>query len=348
MKFVDWKQLHETCVGIFTAAGVPEADADDMAEVLILADMRGIASHGVVRSRRYIECIQCGGIRPDAPLRIVEETPVMLRTCAGGGLGIPASCKTLRRMLEKAVRQPIAIATVNHSDHFGAAGYYALKCAEAGLIGFSMSNTCPLVAVTGAAEAGIGNNPFAYAAPAGRYRAVLYDVCMSVVARGKIEIALQEKRRIPEGWILNREGRPTTDPADSFNGGVMLPFGGHKGYGFALMVELLSGVLADAGTLENVHSWNTVPGEDSNTGHCFGAINPEFFGGLKRFVAETERVIEKLCSGRRAPGVERIFYPGEIEFQKEKAARERGVPLGDASLEELRGAASLTGAVCKL
>ena len=217
----------------------------------------------------------------------------------------------------------------------GPAGYYAMMCADAGLIGFSMSNTCPLIAVTGAAAAGIGNNPFAYAAPAGKYRAVLFDICMSVVASGKIILAAGENKPIPEGWILDKHGKPTTDPRAIFDGAIMLPLGGHKGYGLAMMVEMLSGALADAGTLSGVHSWNTVPGEDANTGHFFMTINPAFFGGLDRFTARMENVIAELTSAPRAEGVEKIYYPGELEFISEAKAAAEGIDLPPASAAEL-------------
>lgn len=333
--------LEEFTANVFIKAGIPASDAKMMAEVLVVTDMRGVHSHGVVRSARYIDCIQAGGIKNAAELEIIEESASHLRVSAAGGLGIPASVKTTEKLIEKAKSVPIAVATVNHSDHYGAAGYYAMRCAEEGLIGYSMSNTCPLVAVSGGASAGIGNNPFAYACPAGKYRAILFDVCMSVVASGKIEIASKEHKKIPFGWILDKDGNPTDDPDQIYNGAVMLPFGGHKGYGIAAMVEMMTALLGNSGLLSGVKSWNKVPGRDSNTGHCFMAINPAFFGGLDHFVARTESMIDELKAGKKVEGTEKIFYPGEIEFAKEEDAGENGVGLSDASIDELKRAASL-------
>lgn len=331
-------ELEKKCKDIMMRAGTPERAAQFVAETLVSADLRGIHSHGVVRLARYLDCIKAGGIRPDAEISILADTPAMLRASAAGGLGIPAACETTLRLIEKGRKQAVAVATVNHSDHYGAAGYYAMKCAEAGLIGFSMSNTCPLIAVTGAATAGIGNNPFAYAAPAGRYRAVLFDVCMSVVASGKLILYAADGKPIPEGWILDKNGKPTTDPAEIYDGAIMLPFGGHKGYGLAVMVELLSGVLAGAGVLSGVHSWNTVPGEDADTGHFFLTLNPEFFGGLENFVARTEKMIDELVSAPKADGADHIYYPGEIEFALEERGRREGLELPAGSLAELERA----------
>ena len=334
-------ELETHCKNLLTRAGTPDKAAALAAETLVNADMRGIHSHGVVRIARYLDCILSGGINPAAEVKVIEDTPCLLRLSAAGGLGIPAACTATEKLIEKAEKMPLAAVCVNHSDHYGAAGYYAMKCAEKGLIGFSMSNTVPLIAVTGAASAAIGNNPFAYAAPAGRYRAILFDVCMSVVASGKIQIASAQGEAIPEGWILDRDGNPTTDADQIFKGAIMLPFAGHKGYGFALMVELLSGVLADAGVLSGVHSWNEVPGRDADTGHFFMAVNPEFFGGLNRFTSRVEAMIDELKSAKKAAGTDKIFYPGEIEFAREAHALENGIDLPDASVEELERADAL-------
>ena len=331
-------ELTSRCREPLLRFGVPEPAAARIAAVLVSADARGIHSHGVIRLARYLDCIAAGGIIPDAETRIIDEGPAFLRVSANGGLGIPASCETVDRMIAKAAAMPLVAATVNHSDHYGAAGYYAMMCADAGLIGFSMSNTCPLIAVTGAAAAGIGNNPFAYAAPAGKFRAVLFDICMSVVASGKIILAAADNHPIPEGWILDKHGNPTTDPQAIYDGAIMLPLAGHKGYGLAVMVEMLAGVLAGAGTLSGVNSWNSVPGRDADTGHFFMAINPAFFGGLDAFTARMENVITELVSAPKAKGVSKIYYPGELEFLSEDRAMTEGVELADGSVAELERA----------
>lgn len=339
----DAAKLKKFTAEVFEKAGIPSEDAAVMAEVLVTTDMRGVHSHGVVRSARYIDCIRAGGIQPAATPEVLEESPSHLRIDAKGGLGIPVSFKAVGQVIEKARKAPIAIGTVNHSDHYGAAGYYAMLCAENGLVGFSMSNTCPLVAVTGGASAAIGNNPYAYAAPAGKYRAILFDICMSVVASGKIEIASQEKKKIPFGWILDKEGRPTDNPDDIYHGGIMLPFGEHKGYGIAVMVEIMTALLGNSGLMSGVKSWNTVPGRDADTGHCFMAVNPQFFGGLSLFQSRAEQMIEEIKASKKAEGVKKIYYPGEIEFEKETDALRNGVPLSEASLNSLQRAAALVG-----
>ena len=166
---------------------------------------------------------------------------------------------------------------------------------------------------------------------------------MSVVASGKLIIAAAEGKKIPKDWILDANGNPTDDPNEIWHDAIMLPFAAHKGYGFAVMVELLSAVLAGAGITEDVKSWNTVPGRDADTGHCFIVLDPAFFGGLDEFKKRTDLLIDRLVATPPVAGVDRVRYPGEIEFEREADAEKNGVPLPDSSVDELRRAAKMTG-----
>lgn len=332
-------KTEEICV----AGGIPAADASMIADVLVTTDMRGIHSHGVVRLARYLDCIRAGGIKPDAEPETLSESANSLMVSAAGGLGIPASVKTVERLLEKAEGSAISIATINHSDHYGAAGHYAMMAADRGFIGFSMSNTCPLVAPTGGRAAAIGNNPFAYAAPGKKNRALLFDVCMSKVAAGKLVIAAEAGKKIPTDWILTKDGNVTDDPNEIWHDAVMLPFAEHKGYGFATMVEMMTGVLSMSGIMSGVNSWNMKPGRDADTGHCFIAVNPEFFGGVEAFKERTDRMIAELKACPVLDGVQEVLYPGELEWRREAVAKECGIELPEASEKELKRAAEMTG-----
>ena len=331
----DAKELRERVAAIAEKAGIPAADAETIAEVLVTTDMRGVHSHGVVRIARYLDCIRAGGIKPAAEIEILKESPSSLMVSAAGGLGIPAAKKTMDRLLAKAEKTAIAVATVNHSDHYGAAGYYSMMAADRGFIGFSMSNTCPLVAPTCGRAAAIGNNPFAYSAPGSKYRAILFDICMSKVAAGKLVIAAEAGNPIPEGLILTKDGRPTTDPGEIWKDAIMLPFAEHKGYGFAVMVELMTAALGMSGMMSGVHSWNMQPGRDADTGHSFVVINPEFFGGKDAFRARTDAMIDELKRCPPVEGAKEILYPGELEWRREAKARAEGIDLPEASEKEL-------------
>lgn len=343
MKLIPKDELIGYCVKVFESCGVPSEDARMASEALVLTDMRGIWSHGVMRVAHYVKCLQSGGLKADNNLTVLDSGPAFLRLSAGGGMGIPASIRAIDMTIELAKKSPVVITTVSHSDHYGAAGLYAMRCADAGLVGYSMSNTCPMIAITGSSTKGIGNNPFAYAAPGRKYRGVLFDVCMSVVASGKVQIAHAEGKKIPFGWIIDKDGNPTDDPGEIYKNGTFLPFGGHKGYGFAVMVEMMTSTLAGAGMMGEVRSWNKTPGRESNTGHCFMAMNPEFFGGLEQFRSRMDEMIDNLTSLPRVPGCDKIYYPGEIEFEHEAEALEKGVPLTQASMDEMNVAAQLTG-----
>ena len=329
------EELKTRVAAIGAKAGIPAADAETIAEVLVTTDMRGVHSHGVVRIARYLDCIRAGGIRPDAKIEVLKESPSSLMVSAAGGLGIPAAKKTMDRLLAKASETAIAVATVNHSDHYGAAGYYSMMAADRGFVGFSMSNTCPLVAPTGGRAAAIGNNPFAYAAPGAKYRALLFDVCMSKVAAGKLVIAAEAGRKIPEGLILTKEGRPTTDPGEIWRDAIMLPFAEHKGYGLAVMVEMMTAALGMSGMMSGVHSWNTQPGRDADTGHSFIVVNPDFFGGKDAFKARVDAMIDELKRCPTVEGAKEILYPGELEWRREAAALRDGIDLPEASEKEL-------------
>mgnify|MGYP000849811956 CR=1 FL=1 len=337
------EKLAESCTKVFQAAGVPKVQAGIVSDALITTDMRGIHSHGVIRAARYIDCIMAGGIIPTATPVVLTETPATAQVSAAGGLGIAAASYATNLVIEKARKCGITVVTVNHSDHYGAAGIYSLQCADAGLVGFSMSNTCPLVAPTGGAKATIGNNPFSYAAPGRKYRAILFDICMSMVASGKMIIAAAEGKKIPYGWILDSQGNPTDDPNEIYRDAIMLPFAEHKGYGFAMMVEMLTGCLGHAGITEDVHSWNTVPGRDADTGHCFIAIDPAALGGINEFRSRVDLLIDRMRATPVIKGVKKVFYPGEIEFDKEADALANGVPVPESSLAELRRGAKLVG-----
>ena len=336
-------ELKSLAAAICRAGGIPSVDAEMIADVLVTTDMRGIHSHGVVRLARYLDCIRAGGIKPAAEPVTLSESASSIMASADGGLGIPASMKVLKRLLDKAEDSAISIATINHSDHYGAAGHYAMMAAERGFAGFSMSNTCPLIAPTGGRAATIGNNPFAYAAPGKKHKALLFDVCMSKVAAGKLVIAAEAGKKIPTDWILTKDGKPTDDPDEIWHDAVMLPFAEHKGYGFATLVEAMTGALAMSGMMSGVHSWNTQPGRDADTGHCFIVVNPAFFGGKDAFKERIDAMIDELKRCPTVDGVKEVLYPGELEWRREAIALAEGVELPEASEKELARAAKMTG-----
>lgn len=336
-------KLTEYCRKALMICGLPEKKASITASVLVSADMRGIHSHGVIRMIGYVNCLKSGGVRADAEPHIINEGPSFALVDADRGLGIPASVYANEIARKKALETGIGIVNVFNSHHHGACGYYAQELTKSGLIGMVMSTGDVIMAASGSASRAIGNNPFSYSVPAGKYRAVCYDVAMSQVAAGKISIAADENKSIPLGWLLDPEGNPTTEPKDYDLGGALVAFGGHKGYGLSIMVESMAGLLSGAAMLSDIHAWNTDPNRSGNVGHMFIALDPAKLNPNIDLPKRAEAMIEELASARRAPGVDRILYPGQLEHEREDSAKANGTALPQATLDALAKVAEAVG-----
>lgn len=333
--YVNQVSLIRYCEDALVYCGVSNLDAHTTAEVLVNADMRGVHSHGVIRMIGYVECLLSGGIRAKAQSKIINEGPCNALVDADQGLGIPVSVFATELACKKAAETGVGIVNVFNSHHHGACGYYSQKMTQAGLIGMAMSTGDVIMAASGSASRCIGNNPFSYAVPAGKYKAICYDVAMSMVAAGKISIAADENKSIPYGWLLDTEGNPTTDPHDYDLGGALVPFGGHKGYGLSVMVESLAGLLSGAAMLSDIHAWNKNPDQSGNVGHIFIALDPAKLNPGVDMAARAEAMIEELANARKAPGVDRILYPGQLEHEREDVAFRNGIQLPQATLDAL-------------
>jgi len=333
--FISCQKLTDYCKTALMACGVSESDARTTAEVLVNADMRGVHSHGVIRMIGYVECLLSGGVRANAAPKCIVDGPSNALVDADQGLGIPASVYATEIARKKALETGVGIVNVFNSHHHGACGYYSQSLTESGLIGLAMSTGDVIMAASGSASRAIGNNPFSYAVPAGKYRAICYDVAMSMVAAGKISIAADEGHSIPLGWLLDPEGKPTTDPRDYDRGGALVAFGGHKGFGLSIMVESLAGLLSGAAMLSDIHAWNKNPEQSGNVGHFIIALDPKKLNPNIDMPARAEAMIEELASARRAPGVERILYPGQLEHEREAAAKAAGIELPQATTDAL-------------
>jgi L-2-hydroxycarboxylate dehydrogenase (NAD+) len=329
--------LHALVTGILQALGVREEDARTTADVLLAADLRGIDSHGVANLWRYVKGLQEGWINPRPTYRVLSETPALLRLDADAGLGQPAGVYAMRRAMEKAGQIGVGVAVVRNSNHYGIAGYYAMMALER--------------------QAMLGTNPIAVAAPAGEERPFVLDMATSVVPQGKIATYDRLGKPIPLGWALDEEGLPTTDThrvlvnlAERAGGGL-LPlggegelFGGHKGYGLALMVDILSAVLSGAAYADTIYP----KGPDgkplpANTGHFMMALDVRLFRPLEEFQAAMDDLIRRLKRSEKARGQTRIYIHGEKEFEMEEVRRREGIPLHRRVVEDLRAMAGALG-----
>ncbi len=325
-----------------TKLGVPEDDARIIGKVLICADIRGVESHGMTRLGSYYGSrLQKGWMNPLTPYSMISETPSTALIDGGNGMGQVVSHKAMRIAIEKAKKSGLSAVTVRNSNHYGIAGYYALMALEEGMIGLSLTNSQPLVAPTYGRTAVLGTNPIALAAPSGKQYPFLLDMATSAVAYGKIQLYEKKKEHIPIGWGINEEGIATNDPTQIRPGGhgALLPLGGmeitagYKGYGLALLVEILTSTLSGGNFLTNVGG----PGRQDPTGVChfFMVINIEAFRPVFDFKEQMDSMISLLKKSPLAVGSKEILIAGEKEFEYAKFNQEHGVPLIKPIVDDL-------------
>ncbi|MGC8874360.1 MAG: Ldh family oxidoreductase [Chloroflexia bacterium] len=351
-------RLREFVAQVFVALGVPQEDSEITADVLVEADLRGIDSHGVARLRRYVQGIRDGVMLPRPQIRVVHETPATALIDGGAGLGQPVGVRAMRLAIEKAKAVGAGFVAVRNSNHYGIAGYYAMMALQEGnLIGISMTNADVLVVPTFGRDAMLGTNPIAVAAPAGKERPFVLDMATSTVPRGKLEVYERLGKEMPIGWATDERGLDTTDAARVLRnlknraGGGLLPLGGagellsgHKGYGLALLVDILSGVLPGAGYADTIYP-RTPDGKPlpANVGHFFGALRIDGFRPLEEFRATMDDIIRRLKDSPKAEGQTRIYIHGEKEFEAAERNRVEGVPLLGKVYDDLRAIAQEVG-----
>jgi len=322
----DWTQA------LATAVGTPSDIAADVAEILVSADCRGIASHGTARLPNYVALID-GAVMDAAARPVVEhEFGGVARIDARNGWGHHAGRIAVDHAIERARQFGVSLAVVRNSNHYGIAGWYALRAASVGMIGLSLTNSSPLVAPTRALHPLLGTNPIAMAAPAGQYGTFCLDMATSTVPRGRIEVASRRGETLPVGWAIGPDGRPATTPEAAL-AGALLPLGGleetagYKGYGLALVVDILTGVLAGAAFGPNVIGLFSTQAA-SDLGHAVWVIDLESLGGAGAFAQRLEGYLDRLTSAETVPGAPgRVLVPGEPEADAERRSLARGVVL---------------------
>lgn len=300
------------------------------AETFVRTDLRGIHSHGLYYLSRYAPLLRGGGIRTDARPHVVHETPATAVFDGDGGMGqvvAPLACDVAAA---KAARVGCATVLVRNSNHFGAAGIYALRLAEQGFIGIVASNAPPAITAPGGTGKVLSNAPTAYAVPSpDGAPPVLLDIAFSVAAGTKVVQAAARGEQVPAGWILDGDGNPSTDPADLRPGGLV-PIAGHKGYGLAILVELLAGALSGAHLTHAVLSYAKVHDRPSGTGHWIQAMDIAAFMPVAEFAQRVAALRDELHSSGRASGTARILLPGELEAEHESASQAHGLELDEA------------------
>ncbi len=292
------------------------------------ADERGIESHGLILLKTYVKRIEEGIIRKAPNYRWEMDNPNVALLDADGAMGHFAGKLAMEKAIEKADKQSIGLVLVKNTTHYGASGYYTELAAKHGMIGFSTTNTFPLMAPTGGVERILGNNPISISVPRGGEHPVILDMAASVVAAGKLVVATSKGETIPEGWAVDKNGEPTTDPYEGYlGGGTLLPLGDHKGYGLALVMDVLAGVLSGAGYGEKV--------DHSTIGNVMMAIDIESILPRQTFSKRVDDLFGMVQGSRKSAGVEKIYLPGEIEYEKQEVSRTNGFKVSESLYKDL-------------
>jgi LDH2 family malate/lactate/ureidoglycolate dehydrogenase len=323
----------------FQRTGVPEDDARRAANTLIEADLRGIDSHGISRlDRFYLQGLQSGRINTRADWKVAQETATTARIDADRGLGLMVGTHAMEIAIEKAKEYGCGFVTVGNSRHFGASGVYATQPLEHDMIGISMTNTGPIVLPAGGRESRLGTNPIAVAVPVSSGAPFIFDAATSVVSAGKFETYHRQGKRAPEGWAVNDDLEPVTDPARGVTARKILPLGSdlehssYKGYGLAMVVDILCGILSGMGP---GLSLGGQPGAFQSA-HFFGAWRVDAFWDAKQFKEMMTDYLETMRQTPPAPGVDRVMSPGDIEAENKADRLKNGVPLYPDVVENLK------------
>lgn len=335
---------------VFLTFDLTQGDARICAENLVLADLRGIPSHGVARLKRYVDGMKNGTILPQARPRVIQDHPCTAAVDGCAGLGQIVGHFAGQLAIDKASAGGVGVVTVRNSNHYGIAGYYSQMMLEAGLLGLSMTNSAPLVVPTFGREMIIGTNPISLTAPTKRNKPFFLDMATSVVPRGKLEVYDRLGKTMPEGWAVDELGRVTGDAANVLKnmvaraGGGILPLGGageslsgYKGYGMAVLVDVLCGVLSGGAYADLVDSKGP-QGEHqpANVAHFFMALKIENFVDRDTFCDKMDDLIDRLKNSAKAKDEPRIYIHGEKEQERFEKHKREGVPLDDKTVQMLQ------------
>ncbi len=344
---VDGSMLKHFMNDCFEAVGVPKDDAEVCADVLITADQYGIDSHGIGRLKSiYIDRIRARQIRPTTEIEIVRESPTTAVIDGRNGLGQVIAKRSMQIALDKAKRLGMGMVAVRNSNHYGIAGYYVRMAASTNMIGITGTNARPSVAPTFGIEAMLGTNPLAFGLPTDEPFPFILDCATSASQRGKIEVYARQNRDLPLGWVIGSDGRPRTDTGLVLRDLVekkaaLLPLGGsgettggHKGYGYSTVVEILSAALQE-GSFLNELSGRDAAGNPSplHIGHFFMAVDISAFTDPEAFKKTAGDILRAIRNSRKAPGEKRIYTAGEKEYRVWADRRKEGIRL-DASVQQ--------------
>jgi len=332
---VNKADLEDFIIRVFLAAGLEENQASIVAKHLVLANMRGVDSHGVSRLDIYTKRLEIGITSRKTELKAVRETDSSMLIDGESGLGIVLCTEGIRIAVEKAKKTGLAVVGIRNSSHCGMLGAYTMYAAQNDCIAIAAANASSSVAPWGGKEAYFGTNPFSYGVPAGKEKNIVFDMATSVVAKGKIRMALVNNQKIPVGWAITKDGKPTTDPREAMDG-LLLPVGGPKGYGLNFFVEVLSGLLSGAAFGPYIRNLYKDLDKSQDMGQFLFVMRADLFVPLEEFKKRMDQMIGEIRQISLAEGFDRIYLPGEIEQEKAEERERNGIPLTPETINELK------------
>jgi len=349
IEYIPVRTIQEFMVQVFEGVGVRADEARICADVLIGADVRGIESHGVGRLKYYYDRIRAGVQLAKTEVEIVKETETTAVVDGHHGMGHVIAYRSMRLAMDKARQHGLGSVAVRNGTHYGIAGYYPLMAAKEGMMGLTVTNARPAIAPTFGAEPMLGTNPIAFAAPSDLDFAFCFDGATSITQRGKLEVAARAEKPVPEGWVIDDQGQPLTDPQRILDdlgkataallplGGAGELFAGYKGYDLATMVEILSASLCGGAFLKDLLGFAADGSRRPfMLGHFFLAMDIEHFIPLELSKSITGGILRALQASRKAAGQDRIYVAGEKEHEMEKTVCQRGVPVNRSLRLELQ------------
>ncbi len=327
------EDLAKTISLLLAAYGAGENEQETVSRIMIEADSKGIATHGLYFLPMLLQRIESGLVQVPTNITEITNDAAIAHLDGGNGIGQTAAEAAMNLAIEKAGKFGIGMCMLRNTNHVGLLGHYSLMAANRGMLGICMCNSAPAMAPWGGAEAMFGTNPFSIAAPAADNYPIALDMSTSLVARGKIRRALRMNEPIPEGWAFDADGKSTTDP-EAAMAGTLMPVGGPKGYGMALFIDMLCGLVAGSSFGKDVKTFHKPLGP---TGVGFSAIAVDIsrFIDNDKFEVMIKDYIDGIKSSKKAGGVDKIYMPGEIEADKERNSLENGIQVDDGVIESV-------------
>ena len=341
-KAINDRALYDFVYQLFAKTGMVENDAETCAECLVQTNLWGIDSHGVLRVPIYIKRLLSGAMNTAPAMSCINDIGALQVWNGDDGCGYIVGREAMEQAIAKADEYGIGAVGVTRSNHFGAAALYTRMAVNRGMIGIAMTNVVPNVVAPGGSKPIVGNNPFAVSVPTFGEFPFTLDISLSNVAGGKLLLAIKNGEKIPLDWATDKDGRPTDDPQEGFNG-FLLPVGGHKGYGLALVIDLLCGVLTGGAFLHGLKGMYKYPDDPSLTGHFFIAVNPLALMEKELFKERMDDFYQQIKASPMWDSSREMLMPGEIEYRTEQKRKQEGIVLSEELINDLNSLADELG-----